>query len=132
MRLIHLKHAHPTIFVAYLKSTGKGFELEVLYISPQTVTADNMPWYIHIDLLPKLTKMRRDGKLLHNQKTTIKIDRNLYQYTGDTELDGTVTGWGVAIHEEWQQTYTGTWLSNELEGIIISTSPGKKLIEERF
>ena len=78
MRLIQLKHAHPTIFVAYLKSTGKGFELEVLYNSPETVTADNMPWYIHIDLLPKLTKMRRDRKLLHNQKTTVKIDRNMY------------------------------------------------------
>ena len=40
-------------------------ELEALYSGE--VTTDNNKWRIHIDLLPKLTKMRKEGQLLHNQ-----------------------------------------------------------------
>ena len=91
-------------------------ELEALYSGE--VTKDNNKWYIHIELLPKLTKMRKESKLLHNQtKKQIWPGIGEYEYFGDTDLDGKACGWGTAIRDN--QSYTGTFLNDKMTGIVV-------------
>ena len=63
-------------------------ELEALYSGE--VTKENCKWYTHIELLPRLHKMRKENKLLHDQNKKI----NGKSYFGDTDLDGNACGWG--------------------------------------
>ena len=59
------------------------------------MTIYNNKWYIHIDLLPKLTKMRKEGQLLHNQTKKLRAaGSEIVDYFGDTDLDGKACGWG--------------------------------------
>ena len=88
-------------------------ELEALYSGE--VTKDNNKWYIHIELLPKLTKMRKESKLLHDQ--TKKLFDEEFEYFGDTDLDGKACGWGTAIRDN--QSYTGTFLNDKMTGIVV-------------
>ena len=61
----YLKKVQPGLYVDFLKSTKQTSELEGLFDG--TVTAFNMPWYIEIELLPLLRKMRKEDKLTQVQ-----------------------------------------------------------------
>ena len=58
-KLTLLRNQFPSIYVSHLISINKQEELDSLFDG--TVTMDNMFWYIHVELLPKLTKMRREN-----------------------------------------------------------------------
>ena len=61
----YLKASQPGLYVGFLKSTKQTLEIESLFDG--TVTAYNMSWYIEIELLPLLRKMRKEGKLTQVQ-----------------------------------------------------------------
>ena len=69
-----LKRCYPTVYVDFLRSTGRTSEVDALWSYDITkyrqgkVTKENMKWYTHIELLPRLTKMRKEKKMKHNQK----------------------------------------------------------------
>ena len=70
-----LKECYPAIYVAFLNPMKRTRELRALYSGE--VTTENMKWYINIELLPKLTKMHRENRLLRNQTKKIKIHGTL-------------------------------------------------------
>ena len=61
-----LRHVYPTTYVALLRSIGRTKELDRLYDG--TITPDNYTWYIHAELLPKLNKLRSEGRLAKGKK----------------------------------------------------------------
>ena len=56
---------YPTIYVACLSSSGRKEKLASLYDGGE-VNSENVPWYIHVQLLPMFAKMRKENKLLPN------------------------------------------------------------------
>ena len=125
-----LKHNYPTIYVAYLESESKIEDLKTLY--NRQITPQNMIWYIHRELLPKLTKMLRNGELHRNQTKMVRIEGRQFEYTGDVDQNGNATGWGVATTPDGRFgiSYSGTFFNNRLEGIITKTTETSKWIGE--
>ena len=78
-------------------------EVEVKY--------DEMLWYIHERLLPKLRQMRYDGEILCNQTSTITINYEEYQYIGDTDKVGNACGWGSTVEKQGMR-FSGTFFNN--------------------
>ena len=107
------------MFVALLRSMGKTDELKELY-SPPTSTS-NVTWYVYIELLPKLFKMRSEGKLRQNQTKEIifVMDNMKYKYTGEVDEDGKACGFGKAITDKL--TVAGTFFNDNPEGVLIFT-----------
>ena len=104
-------------------------ELEALYSGE--VTKDNNKWYIHIELLPKLTKMRKEGQLLHNQTKKIQwAGDGERDYYGDTDLDGKACGWGTAT--SFGKSSTGTFLNDEAIGIVVQAGSSGIFVSEFY
>ena len=59
-----------------------------------TITPYNFTWYVYAELLPKLTKMREEGQLLHNQTKPYKKMGIEGRYMGETDLQGNACGRG--------------------------------------
>ena len=123
----YLKRYYPTVYVAILRSMKRTEELDALFSGK--VNEENMKWYVHIVLLPKLTKMRKEGKLLHNQQKEFEAYsfgyRKKYKYIGDTDLDGNACGWGKEV--SYEGTFTGTFLNDKMEGIMVSDADGDSM-----
>ena len=54
-----------------------------------------MIWYIHIELLPRLSRMRKGYKLIPNSESTIVIEGQSLKFKGETDKDGKACGKGV-------------------------------------
>ena len=75
-KLEYLKTYQSDLYVAYLRSMNKEKKLQRLYDGTVSwcVSWSNTVWYIHIELIPKLNKMKKDNKLKPNCEKTIEID----------------------------------------------------------
>ena len=87
-----------------------------------------MVWYYYIKVLPKLVQMREAGKLLSDQESIFTMGRtDIFatiagvSYKGETDLDKKPNGLGKATSKTGDQTFEGTFLDGNLEGIVIKT-----------
>ena len=64
--LDHLKTKQPSLYVAALKSL-KDCEGSLKEISDLFAKKEYFTWYVHMILLPKLSKLRAQGSLKQNQ-----------------------------------------------------------------
>ena len=87
--------------------------------------------YYQYELIPKLIKMHGDGELIQ-LKVAKKKRINCFfefeeQYKGHVDTEGNVIGWGsfeIPMSDDHEVgilagTYTGTFLDNKLEGIVV-------------
>ena len=87
-----------------MKSLGRTDDFRALYDG--TLSIHNMSWYIHSEFLPKICRLRREGKLTKGEKV-ILLDEIEFTYTG--ELDDEGQACGVGISTNGVQTITGTF-----------------------
>ena len=93
---------------------------ELLSLYEESPTFENMEGYTYLSLIPKLVKMRNEGKLFHRLASYVNILDSKLEYIGDLDLEGVVTGWGVAGDYDGSRL-VGTFLDGKLEGIIVTT-----------
>ena len=126
-----LKRCHPTVYVYFLRSTGRTDEVDALWSYDITeyrqgeVTKENMRWYIYIELLPRLAKMRKEKKIKHTEKVMIEWRWGMGEYTGDIDMQNRPCGWGEvkATEEDGVYSLRGTWLDGQPEGIMVFSEP---------
>ena len=63
----YLRHVYPATYVAFLRTMGRTEELNELFDG--TITPENYTWYLHAELLPKISKLRSEGRLKIGKKT---------------------------------------------------------------
>ena len=61
-----LRHVYPVIYVGFLRSMGRSEEVKELFDG--TITYENYTWYIHAELLPRISKLRSEGGLKKGKK----------------------------------------------------------------
>ena len=61
-----LRADHPTLYIKMLRNSGRADEAHKLYDG--VLTPFNMYWYVQAEFLPKLSKLRKAGKLTKGEK----------------------------------------------------------------
>ena len=75
-----LRLVYPIAFAFYIKAFGKEKEKELMNFG--VVTLLNYTWYIQSELLPRLNKLMREGKIRDKQKTKLHLGEVEYKYKG--------------------------------------------------
>lgn len=100
---------------------GRSEELVELYDG--TLTNFNFTWYVYMELLPKLRRMREKGQLLQDQSKPYLFEHIQGMYRGETDKEGRPCGKGM-IEKSNKQTYHSTFLDGKMEGIAVCYRPG--------
>ena len=100
-----MRHRYPAIYCSFLKHAGRDEEFRAL----DDGTELTYTWYIFGTLIPKLSKLRREGCLTHAGIpffSGVNIDAD---YLGEIDKDGLACGYGMLR----------TWDGNTSEGTFI-------------
>ena len=94
------------------------------------LTVDNFTRFIQEELGPFLASLRRQGKLVKDQRGSIAIgDTKMdYDYIGEQDKFGNAIGEGQA---NGQYQYSGTFINNTLSGITVGKLVACTVIQER-
>ena len=96
-----LKADHPTLYFEMLRSSGRTDDANKLYDG--VPTAKNIYWYAQAEVLPKVSKLRKEGKLKQGTKAFEGgIGSCGWDYSGEVDEDGKACGIG-----ELSELYSG-------------------------
>ena len=88
-----------------------------MFIDSMRYSHENYTLYIHHHILPFLAAKRSDGEL-KTGCSTIELDSTLYDYEGELDEQGGITGHGIA-YLDGEKAYEGTFVDGKPEGVLI-------------